>query len=195
MTAVLKQTAPVMAPHWKLSTREYHRMIAAGILQQGDRVELIEGELIDMAPIGYRHSGLSNALVELLGFPTRGRATTSVQNPIWLDQHTEPRPDFALLRYQADRYQSRQANATDVLLLVEIADASLRYDRKVKAPLYALHGIPEYWIVDLPGRKIAVHREPDPVASRYAAMDEVSSGTLVPAAFPDVVIRLDDLLG
>ena len=195
MSAVLKQGAPVMAPHWKLSTSEYHRMIAAGILQEDDRLELVKGELIDMAPIGHRHSGLSNALIELLGFPTRGRATTSVQNPVWLDQHSEPQPDFALLRYQADRYQNRLPSATEVLLLVEIADASLRYDRKVKVPLYASHGIPEYWIVNLPERKIEVYREPDPETGRYREVREISAGTLAPAAFPDVAVSLADLLG
>ena len=184
-----------MAPHWKLSTREYHRMIAAGILQEDDRVELIEGELIDMAPIGYLHSGTTNTLVDLLGFATRGRAITSVQNPIWLGPESEPQPDFALLRPRPDHYRSRLPSAEDVLLVVEIADASVRYDREVKAPIYARSGLPEYWIVNIAERKIEVHLNPDKGTGRYKDIREVTRGVLAPIAFPDVEISLADLFG
>jgi Uma2 family endonuclease len=196
MSAVLKEeNSPVMAPHWKLSTSEYHRMIAVGILQEDDRIELIEGELIDMAPIGFQHSGLTNSLIELLGYPTRGLAIASVQNPIGIGSRSEPQPDFALLKPHPDRYISRLPRAEDTLLIVEIADASLRYDREVKGPLYARAGIPEYWIVNIPERTIEVHRLPDQQSGRYKDIHIASAGSVAPSAFPDVVINLSELLG
>jgi Uma2 family endonuclease len=196
MSAVLKEeNSPVMAPHWKLSISEYHRMIAAGILQEDDRIELIEGELIDMAPIGFQHSGLTNSLIEILGYPTRGLAIASVQNPIGIGSKSEPQPDFALLKPHPDRYISRLPTAEDTLLIVEIADASLRYDREVKGPLYARAGIPEYWIVNIPERTIEVHRVPDQQSGRYTDIHITSSESIAPSAFPDVVINLSELFG
>jgi Uma2 family endonuclease len=196
MSAVLKEeNSPVMAPHWKLSISEYHRMIAAGILLEDDRIELIEGELIDMAPIGFQHSGLTNSLIELLGYPTRGLAIASVQNPIGIGSSSEPQPDFALLKPHPDRYLSRLPRAEDTLLIVEIADASLRYDREVKGPLYARAGIPEYWIVNIPERTIEVHRLPDQQPGRYTDIHIASAGSVAPSAFPDVVINLSELFG
>jgi Uma2 family endonuclease len=196
MSAVLKkENSPVMAPHWKLSISEYHRMIAAGILQEDDRIELIEGELINMAPIGFQHSGLTNSLIEILGYPTRGLAIASVQNPIGIGSMSEPQPDFALLKPHPDRYISRLPRAEDTLLIVEIADASLRYDREVKGPLYARAGIPEYWIVNIPERTIEVHQLPDRQSGRYTDIHIASAGSVAPSAFPDVVINLSELLG
>lgn len=190
MSAVLKQSPPVMAPHWKLSTSEYHRMIAAGILQEDDRIELIEGELIDMAPIGYLHVSTVNLINESLTQLVRGRAIVSTQNPIYLGPHSEPQPDFALLRQRPDRYRTGLPRTEDVLLVIEIADASLRYDRDIKGSLYALAGFPEYWIVNLSNRAIEIHRDPDKTSGRYLTVNEVSDGTLAPLALPDLAINI-----
>lgn len=191
MSAVLKNDLPVMAPHWKLSTGEYHQMIAAGILQEDARIELIEGELIDMAPIGYLHVSTSNLINECLTPLVRGRAIVSAQNPIWLGPHSEPQPDFALLRPRPDRYRTGLPRAEDVLLVIEIADASLRYDRDIKGSLYALAGLPEYWIVNLSSRTIEIHRDPDKTSGRYLTVTEVSGGTLSPWALPDLAIDIE----
>ena len=95
MPAAFENAMRIMAPHWKLTTGEYHRMIAAGILPDDARIDLIAGELIDRAPIGYQHAGLANSLIEeILGYPTRGRAITSIQNPIGIASMSEPQPDF-----------------------------------------------------------------------------------------------------
>ena len=178
MSAVLRTDLPVMAPHWKLSTGVYHQMIAAGILQEDARIELIEGELIDMAPIGYLHVSTVNLINESLTQLVRGRAIVSTQNPIWLGPHSEPQPDFTLLRPRPDRYRTGLPRAEDVLLVIEIADASLRYDRDIKGPLYALADIPEYWIVNIPERTIEVHRQPDRHSGRYGDVSIASAGSV-----------------
>lgn len=193
MSAISPDFPPVMAPHWKLGVKEYHLMGEVGILHEDDRVELIEGEIIRMSPIGYLHSGLGNLLVEMLGYPTRGRAVASIQNPIHLGSRSEPQPDFALLRYRPDRYRNRLPTAEDVLLVVEIADSSLRYDREVKTPLYARHGIPEYWLMNLVERQLEIHLDPDPDASRYRKMLTLTTGTIAPNSFPDVLVDLAEL--
>ena len=194
MSAALKNDLPVMAPHWKLSTGEYHQMIAAGILQEDARIELIEGELIDMAPIGPLHASLSSQIILELGYLTRGRAIAWSQNPIWLGPHSEPQPDFALLRPRPDRYRTGLPRAEDVLLVIEVADASLRYDRDIKGSLYALAGLPEYWIVNLSSRTIEIHRDADKTSGRYLTITEVSGGTLSPLALPYLAIDIEDWL-
>lgn len=188
------ESLPVMARHWKLSVRDYRRMAKAGILREDDRVELIEGELIAMTPIGAPHAGLANRINKLFAPRLIERATLCIQNPIHLGKHSEPQPDFALLRYRADDYIGALPVAEDVLLLVEIADSSGRYDRKIKIPLYARHGIAEYWIVDLKKRCIEVHLDPDREHQRYREIRSVEQGGLAPACFPDVVVDVAEFL-
>jgi Uma2 family endonuclease len=184
-----------MAPHWKLTVEEYHRMGEVGILGEDDRVELIDGELIEMTPIGPMHAGLSSILMEWLVHRTAGRAVAWVQYPIHLGPRSEPQPDLALLRYREDRYKRALPTAKDVLLLVEISDKTLRYDRETKAPLYARHGITEYWIVNIPRRQIEVHRDPAPEQSRYRDLRTLAEGLLAPACFPDLGLDLAELFG
>lgn len=188
MSAVLNDFQPVMAPHRKLTVSEYHLMGRVGILHEDDRIELIEGEIINMSPIEPLHSGTANILIELLGYPTRGRAIATVQNSIYIAPRSEPQPDFALLRFRADRYKSRLPEVADVLLLVEIADSSARYDREVKLPLYARHGISEYWIINIPEQQIEVYSDPDTDRAQYRQTSIVTQGTLAPASFPDVAL-------
>jgi Uma2 family endonuclease len=175
---------------------QYHRMGEAGILRHDDHVELIEGELIEMAPIGPFHAGLVNLLNELLGHRVRGRAIACVQNPIRLDSHSEPQPDFALLRYRPDYYKNALPTPGDVLLLVEIADSSLRYDREIKRkrPLHARHGIPEFWLINVTAGLIEIHREPDAAKGLYWNVTTASEGLLAPASFPEVTLDVRELL-
>lgn len=194
MHAAGSEFMPVMAVHRKLTVEQYHRMGETGILPQDDRVELIEGELIEMSPIGHFHAGLGNLLVDLFAHRIRGQAIVCVQNPIRLDIHSELQPDFALLRYRADHYKQAIPTAADVLLLIEIADSSLRYDREIKRPLYARRAIPEYWLIAIPDRCIEVSRDPDAQRGVYRNTRTVSEGRLAPASFPEVTLDVREFL-
>jgi Uma2 family endonuclease len=134
--------------------------VVAGILEEDARVELIEGDLIDMAPIGSLHAGMVARLGRILTLATVGQALVYAQSPIVCGEHSEPQPDIALLRPRADDYTEALPVPSDVLLLIEVADRSLRYDREIKVPLYARHRIAEVWLIDLPQRRIEVCREP-----------------------------------
>jgi Uma2 family endonuclease len=154
-------TIPIAPPTRHLiSVDAFHRMGETGILGPADRVELIDGEIIDMSPIGALHA----AIVDLLARHFGRRAGESVfircQNPLRLDDVSEPEPDIAILRPRADCYTTAHPGPADVLLVVEVADTSLAYDLGVKVPLYARHGIPEVWVIDATTRRTRVFREP-----------------------------------
>src|SRR6266508_549175 len=136
---------------------DFERMAAAGILTEDDRVELIAGEIVEMAPIGGRHMGRVNVLVELLMDLVRQEALISVQNPIRLSADSEPQPDIALIRRSASR--DTVPTPEDALLVIEVADSSRDYDRGVKLPLYAAAGIPETWLVDLVAEIVECHTD------------------------------------
>jgi Uma2 family endonuclease len=166
---------------------EYHRMGEVGILGKSDRVELIEGELIAMSPIGSYHQGTVNQLTYSLVQAVGERAIVAVRGPVRLDDFSEPEPDFALLRPRPDFYRDAHPLASDVLLLIEVADASLNYDRAVKRTLYARHGISELWIIDLNAGEIEVCRQP---GAGYAAITRVGrDGVLEPELLPGVRIQ------
>jgi len=177
----------------RFTIEEYHRMAEAGILHEDDRVELIEGEIVHMTPIGRHHAACVAELNRLLLSAVGPRAVLWPQNPMTLPDETEPQPDIVLLRPRADRYLEDDARPRDVLLLVEVADTSQRYDRNVKLPLYARSGVPEVWIVDLPGETIEVYRRP--TAGGYEQVERSGRGGGVsPAAFPEVVLTVDTIL-
>lgn len=168
-------------------------MAQAGILAEDERVELIEGDLIDMTPIGSRHAGAVKRLASLLNAAVRGTAIVSVQDPIRLDRHSQPQPDLALLRPRADFYAEAHPQPADVLLIVEVAEASLDYDRDVKIPLYARYGIPEVWLLDVAGRSLTVYREPG--SAGYAAQSRIlKAGPLAPVLLSAAVVDLTGLL-
>lgn len=145
----------------RLSVEDYHRMAAAGILHEDDRVELIEGEIIDMAPASSWHAGTVAWLTRLLHDAVGQSAIVSVQNPVRLDRYSEPQPDLALLRPREDYYTRSHPGPGDVLLIVEVAQSSLAYDLKLKVPLYARHGIPEVWVWDVDTGTVHVCRNPE----------------------------------
>src|SRR3954453_23884684 len=168
-----------------INVDEYYRMAEAGILGEKERVELIEGELIAMAPIGDDHMGTVNAVNYLLVLAVGERSVVSVQNPLRLSNLTEPQPDFTVLAPRADFYRKKRPMPEDTLLLVEVAETSVRYDRTVKLPLYARHGVPEYWIVRLDIAVVEVYR--DPARDGYRSVQEVRGGeTLDIARLPGV---------
>ncbi|HJZ93992.1 MAG TPA: Uma2 family endonuclease [Gemmataceae bacterium] len=149
----------VQRPRFRWSVDEYEKMIRHGILTENHNVELIRGEVVPKMSIGDLHAACLNRIVELF-FDLVGKAATrTVQNPIRLAD-SEPEPDFALLVRHDDFYASGKPRPADVYLVVEVADASLVYDREVKGPLYAENGIAEYWIVNLVDRCLEVHRRP-----------------------------------
>jgi len=144
----------------RFTAEEYHRMGEAGLFGEDDRVELIEGEIVEMTPIGSRHAGTVIRLNRLLGQAVGDRAIVASQSPLRLGTTSEPQPDIALLRPRDDFYTTSHPGSGDVLLLIEVAEASLRYDREVKLPLYARHGIPAVWLVDLAGRELTAYEQP-----------------------------------
>ena len=177
----------------RLFTREeYHRMGEAGILKPTDRVELIRGEIVEMSPIGRRHYAFVNNLNQLLAVRLAGRAIVAVQGPIALADDTEPEPDVAIIRRRRVPYKEREAYAEDALLLIEVAESSLAYDRSTKLRLYAAAGIPEYWVVDCVAESVEVHRAGD--ADGYRDVSRVAgTGTVTVQAFPDVTLTLDEI--
>ena len=178
----------------KLTVDEYHRMGESGILHEDERVELLDGELYEMAPIGDDHIGGVISLEYFFGQRLGGRAFVSTQNPIRLSGYSEPEPDIVLLRLREDFYRTGKARPEDVLLLVEVAASSLDYDRTTKLPRYAAAGIPEVWIVNLVEERIEVYRQP--AGDGYALHSvHVRGDTVAPAAFPDVTLRVEEILG
>lgn len=139
---------------------EYYRMADAGILKPDDRVELIEGEIIETSPIGKRHASCVDRVVNTVLGRLAGRAIVRVQNPVRLSEFSEPQPDVALLRPREDFYAAGHPGPDDVLLVVEVADTSAPYDRGAKVPLYARSGIPEVWLVDLTEDRIEIYANP-----------------------------------
>ncbi len=179
-------------PIRRLSTAEYHRMAEAGILDWNDRVELIEGQLVEMSAIGPRHALVVDALNEMFVLAVSGRAKVRVQNPVVLSRVTEPNPDLVLARPGWRGYPAEHPGPGDVLLLVEVSDSSLRLDRGVKLEVYARAGIGEYWIVDLSRNAVHVHRTPGDGAYRVVTTLG-RSDTLEVAALPGVAIEVDRL--
>jgi Uma2 family endonuclease len=172
-----------------LTVDEYHRMGEAGILTDDDRVELIEGELVAMAPIGSEHIASTNALNRLLVLAVGDRGIVSVGNPVRLNRHSEPQPDFAVLKPRDD-YRKTLPRPEDTMLAVEVSNTSLDYDRKVKLALYARAGIPEVWIVNLAAQEVEVHRSP--AADNYTTVTRAGrSDDLTIEALPGVLIPVD----
>jgi Uma2 family endonuclease len=178
----------------RFTVDEYHRMLEGGILAEDDRVELIEGEIVEMTPIGPRHAACVDRLNGLLTLRTAGRAIVRVQSPIQLGGHSEPQPDVTVLRPRTDFYAAGHPGPEDVLLLVEVVETSAEYDRQVKLPLYARSGIREVWVVDLAVGTIEAYREAAP--DGYRQVRRFGRGeTLSPEALPDAALGVDDILG
>jgi Uma2 family endonuclease len=185
---------PPLLTRRRFSVDDYHRMAKAGILHEDDRVELLDGEIIEMAPIGSRHAFCVIALTQQFNAQVAGRAIVSVQNPVRLSRQSEPQPDLLLLRPPLERYKDALPGPDDVLLVVEVADTTASSDRRVKLPKYAAAGIPEAWLVNLPRNSIEVHREPRD--GRYQQVTVYRRGDMVSLlAFPDVTVAVDAILG
>ncbi len=187
------ENAPLLKRH-RLTVDDYGRMGEAGVFAPDARVELIDGEVIDMAPIGTRHAAAVTRLDRLLQRAVGDQAIVRSQNPLRLGDRSEPEPDLLLLVPRTDFYASGHPVAGDVLLLIEVADSSVRYDREIKLPLYARHGIAEVWLVDLEAGMLRFFRGPQ--GERYTDITATETPGPTPvAALPGVVVDLAGLLG
>ncbi len=157
---------------YRLTVDAYHRMIDAGIFNEDDRVELINGELRAMSPINAGHAGKNKRLNRLFSVRAGEQALVAVQDPLTLPAHSEPEPDLMLLRPRDDYYEGSNPTPQDVLLLIEVSDSSLRYDRDVKVPLYAVHDIPEVWLIDIRNQQLTIYRDPGPAGYRQILIPE-----------------------
>lgn len=173
---------------------EYYRMAKGGVFSADDRVELIEGEVVEMSPIGSTHQGCVDELSSILASRLGRAAIVRVQGPIHIDEYSEPQPDISLLKPRRDFYRRSHPTPADVLLVVEVADTSLEYDRNVKLPLYARAGIPEAWLIVLTKESIEVHSEPK--NGKYQKLQRLKRGKkLTSATIPGLALNVDDILG
>jgi Uma2 family endonuclease len=176
------------------TVQEYHLMGEAGILGEDDRVELIEGEIVQMAAIGTRHASSVKRLIAVFSDLDRRRAIIGAQDPIQLTERTEPQPDIVLLQPRADYYATAHPVPSEVLLLVEVSDSTVNFDRDVKVPNYARSGIQEVWLWDLEVNCLEVYRYP--TADGYTSMQKFERGEMVsPLAFPEFEVSVDFILG
>ncbi|WP_133512196.1 Uma2 family endonuclease [Candidatus Thiosymbion oneisti] len=178
--------------HHPISVREYFRMGETDVLDPEARCELIEGELFDMPPIGPPHSSKVKRLIRSFSRIIGDQAIVSAQDPILLGDFSAPQPDLALLRWREDFYEQVHPGPDDILVLVEVADSTLTYDRDRKLPLYARFAIPEVWLVDVAGRQLDVHRDPE--SGKYKTKFQVQDLSCVGiAALPDIELNLRSL--
>jgi Uma2 family endonuclease len=173
---------------------EFYRMADAGIFGEDDRLELIEGEIVQMSAINQRHFSCVNRANDVFTSAFKGRAIVSVQSPLRLNNYNEPMPDIVLLKPRRDYYASERHTPKDTFLVVEVSDTTLRYERKTKLPLYAAAGISEVWIENLQEDLLLVCR--DAAGKDYKTKLTLRRGeSISPLAFPDVAFKVEELLG
>ena len=177
----------------RFTVSEYYAMADIGILAENDRIELLDGDLIVMPPIGDWHAASVNRFTNSLPLLLQARAIVCVQNPMRLDDNSEPQPDIMLLRWRDDFYQGGHPRPADVLLLIEVADTSIDYDRSDKLSAYARADIPEVWIATRQDRRIEAYTEP--IEGEYSNVRYAVPGeSIAPQAFPEVVLEVDRLI-
>ncbi len=192
-TLTKEPTTRTFPPRRRFTVEEFYRMLDAGIFTEDDRVELVEGDIIAMMPIGARHAACVKRLNRLLGRVLGEQVIISVQDPLRLDEKNEVLPDVTVLRFRPDFYANAHPGPEDVSLVVEVAETSQAYDREVKVPLYARHGIPEYWLINLQDNVVEVYRKPSPYGYKEVHYLR-SEDTLHPRAFADIAIPINELL-
>ncbi len=176
----------------QFTVTEYQRMADTGILHEDDRVELIDGEIFEMSPLGSRHVACVNRLVANVSSQVGQTVIVSVQNPIQLTDYSQPQPDLALLRRQPDFYAEALPTALDVFLLIEVADTSLAYDRDVKVPRYAETNIPEVWLVNVEDETVLVYTQPN--ATGYRMVQQFQTGQVIRATtIVNLEVEVDDI--
>lgn len=173
---------------------EYEQLVEAGVLTEDHRVELVEGEIVEMAAKGSRHSACVSRITDLFYQHVRQHAIIRIQDPVRLSGHSELEPDVALLRLRDDLYATSHPHAADVHLLVEVSDTTLAYDRGVKLALYAKAGVAEVWVVNLPEEVIETYKRLE--GGRYQDAREARRGELIALEIvPGLALRVNDILG
>ncbi len=186
------EQAAVLAGKRRFTVDECLAMLEAGVLHEDDRIELIDGELLIMAPIGEYHVGGNIWLTQLLVPALAGRALVQSQCPVYLNDRSAPEPDIAVVRWRPIT-ESSLSYPPDVYLVIEIADSSLRYDSGPKLARYAAAGIPEVWIANLRAREVTAHA--NPAGSEYTSVRVYRSGeSIAPQAFQDIVLAIDEFM-
>ncbi len=178
----------------RFTIEEYHKLAEVNILNEDDRVELIEGRIFDMTPIGSLHAACVKRLIDLFAERLQKRAIISVQDPIDLNKQTEPEPDIAILKRRPDFYAERHPIPYDILLVIEVADTSIEYDRTIKIPLYARANIKEVWFVNLLENTVEVHLGPSPEGYKQITEYQNNQG-ISPKNFPDIIVTASEILG
>jgi Uma2 family endonuclease len=181
--------------HGKLlfSAEDYHRLGQTGLFQEDDPIELLNGEIIIMSPIGTPHASMVHRLITILGGRAGKEAIVTSQNPLSLDPFSEPEPDLMLLKPCEDFYASAHPSPADVLLLIEVSDPSLEYDQGPKLNAYAKGGVPEFWIIDLNSKALLIHRRPD-VSGLYREIHRPAPDSpFGPQALPGLSLSFADL--
>ena len=169
---------------------EFERMAQAGVFGEEERLELIDGEIVEMSPIGPGHAMCVSIITKEFVLGVGTRAIVWIQSAARMALRSVPQPDLALLRPRS--YRRANPRPEDILLVVEVADSSLRYDRTRKLPLYASAGIAEYWVVSVEGEWLEIYRSPE--GHGYRESRRLQAGdTIAPLAFPDVVISIAEL--
>ncbi len=188
------EQADVLAGHRRFTVDEYLAMEVAGILHEDDPVELIDGVIIIMPPIGDRHTDGTDWATTLFVPPLLGRATVQLGGLVYLNDDTAPQPDVVLKRWKPlGSGATRRATPQDVYLVIEFADSSLAYDRGAKLARYAAAGIPEVWVANLRAQEVTAYAEPS--GAEYAAVHTYQAGeSISPRAFPDVVLAVSDFM-
>lgn len=198
-TVSVSASAPVIPGNLKVrrhrfSVEDYHLMVEAGVLKEDERVELIEGEVVEMSPIGKLHASCVNRLMALFFRRIGKQATISVQNPVQASSFSEPQPDVALLKYRTDFYAARHPRPKDILLVIEVADSTIDFDREVKMPLYARSRIPQAVIVNLSSDAVEVYSKP--VRGTYTKVQILKRGqSLKIEKLPALTLTVDEMLG
>lgn len=203
-TAVLDQdvaVAPVTIPEfpepfvphrYRLTVAAYHQLGGIGVFNENSRVELMNGELITMPPIGEQHAGKTRRINQIFSRLVGTSAIVDVQNPVALDAHSEPQPDIALLKPRVDFYEHSHPRPEDILLLIEVSDSTLRYDREVKIPHYAKAGISEVWILDIAHQRLEIYRRPSADGYRQILYPELQE-QVAPVLLPELLFSVDQL--
>ncbi|MBK6638856.1 MAG: Uma2 family endonuclease [Rhodocyclaceae bacterium] len=191
MSTALEVREHAALPYHRWSVDDYHQMAQAGLLDETDRIELIEGALFDMAPIGSKHAFIVNRLSQKLAATVGESTLVSTQNPVRLGEYSEPQPDIALVK--AGNYMDTLPTAASVLLIVEVSHTTLDYDRDVKLALYARHNIPEVWLLDVAAGELTIYCEP--AEGQYRLIRKPTKAEAVsPLLVPEVEVSLAQIL-
>ena len=178
----------------RFNIEEYHRLIESNILHEDDRVELVEGRIVDMTPIGSKHAACVNRLNEIFSEKLQKRAIVTIQNPVRLTEYSELEPDIAIIKRRPDFYAEQHPQPEDVLLIIEVSDSSLDYDAETKIPLYAKANIQEVWLVNLKENILQIYNEPTPEGYNIMLKRRYNQ-KISPGCFPDIALTVSEILG